>query len=77
MQVVDWWSFKACSRLNNTFSVHAVHTILLILFFLSGICGLIYEVVWSRMLTLVMGNTVFATWSVAWNELMCVQRRNS
>ena len=55
MQVVDKCSFKACSHLNNTSSVHAVPTILLILFFLSGICGLIYEVVWGRMLTLVIG----------------------
>lgn len=29
-------------------------------FFLSGICGLIYEVVWARMLGLVFGNTTFA-----------------
>ncbi len=41
-----------------------MNPILLTLFFLSGICGLIYEVVWTRMLTLVMGNTVFATSTV-------------
>lgn len=29
-------------------------------FFISGMCGLIYEVVWSRMLGLVFGNTTFA-----------------
>jgi len=33
----------------------SIHTILLNLFFISGVCGLIYEVVWDRMLTLVMG----------------------
>jgi spermidine synthase len=40
------------------------YTLYLILFFLSGICGLVYEVVWSRMLALVMGNTVFAVSTV-------------
>ncbi|MGD2122045.1 MAG: fused MFS/spermidine synthase [Gemmatimonadota bacterium] len=34
---------------------------ILVLFFLSGACGLIYEVVWMRMLTLVFGATAFAT----------------
>ena len=34
---------------------------ILILFFFSGACGLIYEVVWMRMLTLVFGATAFAT----------------
>jgi len=29
-------------------------------FFFSGLCGLIYEVVWSRWLTLVFGNTTYA-----------------
>jgi spermidine synthase len=59
--MVDGCSNKVRSRIDNTFPIH---TILLILFFLSGVCGLIYEVVWSRMLTLVMGNTVFATSTV-------------
>lgn len=30
------------------------------LFFISGFCALVYEVVWSRMLVLVMGNTTLA-----------------
>ncbi|NNM05759.1 MAG: fused MFS/spermidine synthase, partial [Gemmatimonadetes bacterium] len=34
---------------------------ILVLFFLSGACGLVYEVVWMRMLTLVFGATAFAT----------------
>ncbi|MBA7467299.1 Polyamine aminopropyltransferase [subsurface metagenome] len=38
--------------------------ILLILFFLSGACGLIYEVLWVRMLGLVFGNTTYAVSTV-------------
>lgn len=38
-----------------------VRRTILVLFFLSGACGLIYEVVWMRMLTLVFGATAFAT----------------
>lgn len=34
---------------------------MLALFFVSGACGLVYEVVWMRMLTLVFGATAFAT----------------
>jgi spermidine synthase len=34
------------------------------LFFLSGISGLILEVVWVRMLTRVLGSTVYATSTV-------------
>ncbi len=37
---------------NKKFSIH---TILLNLFFISGVCALISKVVWGRMLTLVMG----------------------
>ncbi len=39
----------------------SVRLIILVLFFLSGACGLVYEVVWMRMLTLVFGATAFAT----------------
>ncbi len=35
-----------------------------LLFFMSGFCALVYEVVWSRMLVLVMGNTIFATTTI-------------
>ncbi len=38
-----------------------IQLIVLALFFLSGACGLVYEVVWMRMLTLVFGATAFAT----------------
>src|SRR5215470_7401658 len=34
--------------------------LLLLLFFISGGCGLIYEVVWTRLFLVVIGNTVFS-----------------
>ncbi len=40
---------------------NATRRALLVLFFLSGACGLVYEVVWMRALTLVFGATAFAT----------------
>jgi len=33
---------------------------LLFLFLISGGCGLIYEVVWTRLFTVIIGNTVFS-----------------
>jgi len=33
--------------------------LLLVLFFLSGASSLIYEMVWTRLFTIVIGNTVF------------------
>jgi spermidine synthase len=39
-------------------------TWLYLLFFLSGISGLMYEVVWVRMLTRILGSTVYATSTV-------------
>ena len=42
----------------------AISLLLLILFFFSGACSLIYEVVWSRMLTVIFGTTLFATSTV-------------
>ena len=38
--------------------------LILLLFFASGFCGLVYEVVWMRHLSLVFGNTVYATSTV-------------
>lgn len=38
-----------------------LRALILTLFFLSGACGLVYEVVWMRMLTLVFGATALAT----------------
>ncbi len=34
--------------------------VLLTAFFFSGLCGLLYEVAWSRLLTLIFGNTTYA-----------------
>ncbi len=39
----------------------SIRPVIVALFFLSGACGLVYEVVWMRMLTLVFGATAFAT----------------
>lgn len=41
-----------------------LRVLLLIFFFLSGACGLVYEVVWLRIMGLVFGNTTFATSTV-------------
>ena len=38
--------------------------LILLLFFLSGACGLVYEVVWSRMMTHVFGTTALAVGTV-------------
>ncbi|MBD3181810.1 tetratricopeptide repeat protein [Candidatus Poribacteria bacterium] len=45
-------------------SYASVRLILLSLFFFSGATGLIYQIVWNRMLTLVFGSTVFAVTTV-------------
>jgi len=42
----------------------ALRMTILALLFLSGACGLVYEVVWMRMLTLVFGATAFATTTI-------------
>lgn len=42
-------------------SERRLRSIILALFFLSGACGLVYEVVWMRMLTLIFGATAYAT----------------
>jgi len=46
-------------RRENTFRIN-----LYILFFLSGACGLVYEVLWGRMLVLVFGTSVMAVSTV-------------
>lgn len=38
--------------------------VILLLFFFSGVSGLIYEVVWTRLLTIILGNTVYAVSTV-------------
>ncbi len=37
---------------------------ILLLFFISGMCGLVYQVIWVRMFGLVFGNTLFASSTV-------------
>ena len=39
-------------------------TLILILFFASGFSGLVYEIVWTRLLSLVFGNSVYASATV-------------
>jgi spermidine synthase len=39
-------------------------TLVMLLFFLSGVCGLVYEVVWARMMTHVFGSTALAVGTV-------------
>jgi len=41
-------------------TIAVIRAVLLGLFFLSGMCGLIYEVVWSRMLVVTFGSTTLA-----------------
>jgi spermidine synthase len=54
--------FEHTSQERFPFSNLALFFVLpLFLFLLSGLCSLVYEVVWSRMLVLVMGNTTLAT----------------
>ncbi len=48
----------------SPFEVRRIHLALLVLFFLSGATGLVYEVVWTRMAGLVFGNTVYAVTTV-------------
>ncbi len=45
-------------------STKAIRNLLLICFFVSGACGLIYEVAWLRSMGLIFGNTTFATSAV-------------
>lgn len=35
-------------------------TTYLVLFVISGACGLVYEIVWTRLFTVIIGNTVFS-----------------
>ncbi len=41
-----------------------LRTLILVFFFVSGACGLMYEVVWLRIMGLIFGNTTFATSTV-------------
>ena len=44
--------------------VKKTRSVVLLLFFLSGVSGLVYEVVWVRMLGLIFGTTVYAVSTV-------------
>jgi spermidine synthase len=48
---------KPSKQSQSTENEHPGRLIILAAFFLSGLCGLIYEVAWARMLTLVFGST--------------------
>jgi spermidine synthase len=48
----------------NRFTAGNTRAIVLVLFFLSGACTLVYEVVWVRMLVLVFGTSVYAVSTV-------------
>ncbi|MCX5784677.1 MAG: fused MFS/spermidine synthase [Elusimicrobia bacterium] len=50
-------------RLKESFQ-GSVRIAIFLLFFFSGISGLIYEVVWTRLLTIILGNTVYAVSTV-------------
>ncbi len=50
--------------LQKTEPISAPHAIVLFLFLFSGVSGLIYEVLWTRMFTLVLGTTVYAVATV-------------
>jgi spermidine synthase len=48
------------SKLKKSFPFSLVSIIIFLSFFASGFSALIYEIIWSRLFTLVFGNTVFA-----------------
>jgi len=45
-------------------SGHGIKALILMFLLISGSCGLIYEILWMKMLTLVIGNTVFSITTV-------------
>src|SRR3989338_4099788 len=59
------FSYYMSHMTNSTFSLdrHA-RALLFAFFFISGACGLIYQVVWLRVLGLIFGNTTFAASAV-------------
>ena len=44
---------------NNFLKQHS-KALIFVIFFASGLCGLIYEVIWVRMLGLILGNSIYA-----------------
>ncbi len=47
--------------MNNNKKGQSINSVIYFIFFLSGISGLIYETVWLRMLSRILGSTVYAT----------------
>ena len=45
-------------------SSHGARPVILSFLLLSGACGLIYEIVWTKMLALTIGNTVYSITAV-------------
>ncbi|MGD8447100.1 MAG: fused MFS/spermidine synthase, partial [Desulfobacterales bacterium] len=43
---------------------HGIKPLILLFLLISGSCGLVYEILWMKMLTLVIGNTVFSITTV-------------
>lgn len=52
MKMNNYLKYKSLSQIS--------YKVILFLFFLSGLCGLIYEVLWSRYLTIFLGSTMTA-----------------
>lgn len=59
----NYFRGKNISKKDKLFS-SLTKPLILLLLFLSGTCGLIYEIVWIKMLTIVIGNTVFSITTV-------------
>ena len=55
---------KKKGKVKDEISGPQANPLILVFLLLSGSCGLIYEIVWMKMLTLVIGNTVFAITTV-------------
>ncbi|MGA2265973.1 MAG: fused MFS/spermidine synthase [Phycisphaerae bacterium] len=56
-------SFPSRQNREAAFSSRILGAVLA-LFFFSGACGLVYEIIWTRLLRLVMGNTIFSITTV-------------
>jgi spermidine synthase len=56
----NWRSLLAPKQLSSK----AMQRLILVCFFISGACGLVYEVAWLRVMGLIFGNTTFATSTV-------------
>lgn len=51
-------------RTDNTRRFYVLFAVLLLFFFISGACGLLYQVVWTRKLVLLFGTTAYAVSTV-------------